>query len=396
MVKVSDKKHMSKLDRVVDLFLPHRVFGYQSDSTEVPRGRILLSYLARPLTWKPGDRRYKGHTNRWESGEIGRIFCRMGYAVDAIDWDDLAFKSKEPYTGIFDIHMNLRRLSTPGAVKMMHLTGSNLAFSNSALQQRLDSLYGRRGVRLNPRRRMPEWQVEEFEQNFESADAISLIGNDITRSTYPRSVRDRIRLVPVTGSYLGSVRDPIDCEFKKEFLWFAGPGSVHKGLDLVLEVFSKLPDFVLHLVGTYDRESDFVSAYNRELYHMPNIKSHGYIDPSSAKFREVTRSVIGHIMPSCSEGISPAAVTCMQYGFVPILGVNVGIDLTPDIGRLLYDCSLSEIENAVKEIGSLDRKDIVEMVVKAQQHSKAHFSQEQFRTRMTEHISLAMGPAVHS
>jgi glycosyltransferase involved in cell wall biosynthesis len=382
---------MSKLERVVEMFMPRRVLGLSTVKGEEIRGRVLLSYVARPITWKPGDRRFRGHTNRWECAEIGKIFLRMGYTVDAIAWDDLTFEPKHDYDAVFDIHMNLGRLAGGCRVKLMHVTGSDLRFSNDALAGRLQSVYERRGVRLLARREMPQEQIEAFERNCSMADVISLIGNELTRSTFPSTIRDRIRLVPVTGSYLSARRDPSCAEFKKEFLWFGGSGAVHKGLDLVLDVFSQLPELTLHVIGPYEQESDFAATYARELHGMPNVRSHGYLDPSSRKFIDITRNVIGHVFPSCSEGISPAAVTCMQFGFLPILSANTGIDVSANMGRILHKCSLEEIKEAVVDVALLSRSEIVNAISLSQQYALDQFSQRRFSETMTMHIRQAMG-----
>jgi hypothetical protein len=381
---------MSRMNLFSRLVSSPRVRGYGIVDPSDAHGRILLSYLAGPLKWTPGDRRFDGHSNRWESAQIARLFAEMGYTVDAIDWDDRNFTKRSSYAGIFDIHANLERYADSNSVKMVHLTGSNLRFSNTAAQQRLDWLQSRRGVRLIARRNFPEKQIVEFERNFNVADVISLIGNEVTRSTYPEDLRSVIRLLPVTGSSLASVRSPEKVKFGREFLWFGGAGAVHKGLDLTLEAFAASPSLVLHVIGPYENERDFVKTYSKELYGMPNIKSHGYIDPSSPKFREITKGVIGHVFPSCSEGTSPAAVTCMQYGFLPIISVNTGVDLSPDMGILLKDCSIPEIANAVEDVASMDRKGLVEMLSKSQEYALTHFSRESFRKAMSDHLIAAL------
>jgi glycosyltransferase involved in cell wall biosynthesis len=274
---------------------------------------------------------------------------------------------------------------------MMHVTGSDLRFSNRVLRVRLDALEDRRGVRLQPRREMPPEQVDAFEKNCARADGLSLIGNQVTKGTFPLELQKRIRIVPVTGSPLKEHRDPRVVELRNEFLWFGGGGAVHKGLDLVLEVFSRNPDLMLHVVGPYEREKDFVEAYSKELYGLPNIRSHGYLDPSSEKFRRVTRNVIGHIFPSCSEGISPAAVTCMQFGFLPILSVNAGIDLTSDMGFMLVDNSLSEIDQVIKNVVSMERKLVAKMIERAQEYALDAFSRRRFKEVMSIHCETTLG-----
>ena len=61
----------------------------QKITTLIPKGnikgRVLFSYIPEPLLWKDNDRRFDGHSNKWESKEIARIFLDNEYIVDAIN-----------------------------------------------------------------------------------------------------------------------------------------------------------------------------------------------------------------------------------------------------------------------------------------------------------------------
>jgi hypothetical protein len=46
---------------------------------------------------------------------------------------------------------------------------------------------------------------------------------------------------------------------------------VHKGLDLVLEAFARMPECQLTIVGPVRNEPEFVNVYRKELFHTPNI-----------------------------------------------------------------------------------------------------------------------------
>jgi len=359
----------------------HRILNY-FPSGKTPKGHVLVSYIPDSLLYRENDKRFKRHSNAWESAEIARIFNRYGYAVDAISWDDRSFVSERNYTAVFDIHRNLLKCSSSGTHKIFHITGSDPVFSNNAEQERLDALLRRRGVVVAPRRYVCEKDLEHFHGNLEAADSVTLIGNEITVATFPAHLRHKMTLVTPTGSYLATVRDPKKTDIRKEFLWFNGTGAVHKGLDLVLEVFARNPEMVLHVVGPYRKERDFMAGYSHELTKCPNIISHGFLSPSSRKFRKIAGNVLGFISPSCSEGISTSAITCMQYGIVPILSHNSGIDLTPDMGFLLQKCTIDEIETAVLSILDQPEQEIRRMIANSQEFALKRFSRAEFSRRM--------------
>ncbi|MRR53240.1 MAG: glycosyltransferase family 1 protein [Deltaproteobacteria bacterium] len=359
----------------------HRILNYFPLSKS-PKGHVLVSYIPDSLLYREGDKRFKRHSNAWESAEIARIFNRYGYSVDAISWDDRSFVPERYYTAVFDIHRNLLRCSSLGTHKIFHVTGSDPAFSNRAEQERIDALMRRRGVAVAPRRYVSEKDLELFYGNLENADSVTLIGNETTVATFPHHLRHKMILVTPTGSHLETVRDAKKTSFRKEFLWFNGTGAVHKGLDLVLEVFARNPKIVLHVVGPYRKERDFTAAYAYELTKCPNIFSHGFLSPSSRKFRKIAGNVLGCISPSCSEGISTSAITCMQYGMVPILSRNSGIDLTPDVGYLLQNCTIVEIEAAILSLLDRPEHEIRGMIATSQEFALKKFSRAEFSRRM--------------
>lgn len=367
----------------------HRILDY-FPSGKTPKGHVLVSYIPDSLLYREDHKRFKRHSNAWESAEIARIFNRYGYAVDAISWDDRSFVSERNYTVVFDIHRNLLRCSSSATHKIFHITGSEPAFSNRAEQERIDALMQRRGAAVAPRRYVSEEDLELFHGNLAAADSVTLIGNEVTAATFPDHLRHKMTLVTPTGSHLATVRDPKKTAIRKEFLWFNGTGAVHKGLDLVLEVFARNPKIVLHVVGPYRKERDFTAVYADELTKCPNIISHGFLSPSSGKFRKIASNVLGFISPSCSEGISTSAVTCMQYGIVPILSRNSGIDLTPDMGYLLHNCTITEIEAAVLSLLDKPEQEVRRMIANCQEFAVKRFSRAEFSRRMDAVVARSL------
>ena len=366
-----------------------RVMDY-FPSGGIPKGHVLVSYIPGSLVCRDDDRCLRRHSNSWESLEIARIFTRNGYAVDAISWDDASFVPKRDYAAVFDISANLARCSQPGTYKFFHATGSDPLFSNKAERERLESLKARRGVSIAPRRFIKEADVALFHGNLAKADTVTLIGNEVTSATFPDLLRRKLHRVDPTGSYLSRIRNPRWIDIKREFVWFNGAGAVHKGLDLVLEAFARHPELVLHVIGPYLKERDFTAAYEHELTRCPNIISHGFLYPSSRRFQEITRNVLGFVSPSCSEGISTSAVTCMHYGMVPVVSRNSGIDMTEDMGRVLDTCTIEEIEEMVLSLADTAETEIRRMIAFSQEYALNRFSRKEFSRSMGNVIARAL------
>ena len=362
--------------------MPTRVINYYN-STKPAKGRALVSYIPGSLVWSEDDPRFRGHTNSWESAEIARILVKQGYVVDAISHEDRKFVSQRKYDIVFDTHRNLLKYSCNTTKKVLHATGSFNVYSNLAERQRLMALTQRRGKNLVPRRAIPEKDIEAFIQNAAAADVITLVGNAVTQATFPEELQKKMKLIPVTGSLLPWVRNcKAEPPAEREYLWFGGSGAVHKGLDLVIEAFSKMPELKLHIIGPIELEHDFVNAYKRELTECSNIVTHGYLFPSEERFRAVTEKVVGFILPSCSEATSTAAITCMQYGLIPIVSKDCGIDITSEMGILLNECTISEITTAIQSLASMETNRLKMMAGAAQSYTADNHSRQQFSLQM--------------
>jgi glycosyltransferase involved in cell wall biosynthesis len=368
-----------KIQRALGQLRPHRTLDVFTANGGSPKGRALVSYMPLPLLG--AAEHFRGHSNVWESSEIVRLFNSLGYTVDVIDWRDCRFERRSEYNVVFDIHRNLLRYSGSSARKIFHVTGSHPVFSNHAERFRLQALRERRGVKLQPRRLVAEGDLRIFEENLENADLVTLVGNEVTAETFPSHVRSKMRQVIATGSILPQ---PTYEYYKRraEFLWFNGVGAVHKGLDLVLEVFARNPHLTLHVVGPFGKERDFVEAYRHELTDCPNIHAHGFLYPCSAKFRSIAARVAAFVNPTSSEGISTSAITCMQYGLIPIVSRQSGITLPPDTGILLQDNSPEEIERAVCSLDSEDPEKIGDLRKSAREFALEKYSRQAFSSIM--------------
>ena len=97
----------------------------------------------------------------------------------------------------------------------------------------------------------------------------------------------KISLLPVT--YSNSILKDLNEPLGNEFLWFYGYGAVHKGLDILLDIFSEKKEYTLNIVGNIDTEKDFINIYAKELYSLPNIKYHGFLSPMSNEYKNVIK-----------------------------------------------------------------------------------------------------------
>jgi glycosyltransferase involved in cell wall biosynthesis len=164
---------------------------------------------------------------------------------------------------------------------------------------------------------------------------------------------------------------------RRRYIWFGSGGLVRKGLDLVLEAFAALPDYHLTVCGPIKEESDFESAYHKELYETPNIETIGWVDVEGPKFHEICRTSVALIYASCAEGQCGGVVASMHAGLIPLISYESGVDVH-DFGMILPDCSIDGIQNAVRRLSDLPAGQLAQMARQAWEYARANHSREKF------------------
>jgi len=351
------------------------------------RGNALLSIWNEPFIFRPGEvRSHSYHSHFWESLEMARTFLEFGYSVDVIHYMNKSFTPKKHYSVLVDERWNIERLSAllaDGCVKIMHLDTAHLLFHNAAECRRLFELQQRRGVTLRPRR------FELPNLGLEYADCATVLGNDFTINTYKYANKPLYNVPLTSPSVYPWPEDKNFEKCRKNFLWFASGGMVHKGLDLVLEAFAEMPDYHLTVCGPVREEKDFEQAFDRELYHTPNIQTVGWTDIFSREFVELTRSCVGLVYPSCSEGQAASVITCLQAGLIPIMSYESGVD-ADDFGFILKDCSVSQIKDTVQMLSSLPAAELEKRARRAWECARENYTAEKFRAAYGQAIQAIL------
>lgn len=347
------------------------------------KGNALISYLKDSILLEDGDDELCYHTNVWECREFARIFNRLGYNVDAINWDNPFFKLRKKYDVVLDIHKNLYNLNLgKDCKKILHITGSYPKYANEQDMKRINGVKERRGIKLSPARKDDE---KSMDLSLSVADVITLVGNPHTLSTFPIEYQGKINPIPVTSSPLDYVKGDEDyIPVEKEFLWFGGFGAVRKGLDLLLDVFAKHPEWTLNICGMVEKEKDFVKVYQKELFELPNIKYHGFVKPSSETFTNICKKCFCFIYPSCAEGTATAALTALSVGFYPIISEDTGLTLPEGCGQYMTDCALEEIEEKINNLFALSDDEVKRQISETQKFVTTTYTKENFTKTFTE------------
>jgi hypothetical protein len=338
------------------------------------KGNVLLSYVIEPFLLKDGQEISNAHTHDWESYQIAKTFLDLGYAVDIIDYNNSHYVPQKKYAIFVSARTNFQRIAdllNPDCIKIVHLDTAHWLFNNSAAYKRCLSLKSRKGVTVNSMKWVePNWAIEH-------ADFATLLGNDFTFETYSYSKKE-IYKVPIAACSVYPSPDKKDFNrCRKNYLWIGSSGLVHKGLDLVLDVFKNNPDNNLYVCGPIDGEIDFKKAYYNELYNTENIHTIGWVNIESSSFKNLLTNCIGLVYPSCSEGQAGAVVTCLHAGLIPIVSYESGVDVN-GFGVTLKNSSHEEIQKAIEVVSVMSELELKDKAVKAWEYARRNHTRERF------------------
>ncbi len=298
----------------------------------------LLLYIIEPFRI---DKINYRHQNYEQVKTLASLISELGYNVDVVNFNDYKVKLKKNYNLVIDIHPGLNNIYKNHQAKdckiIYYSTGADPLFLIQEEKKRLDYLYKRKNVKLGPKRSIQAVP----KQIFSSLNGMLHMGNELNLKTYDSYNIKKKYLINNTGytflnSYDFSKKSP------KNFLFFAGSGQVHKGLDLLLEIFTKHDDLHLYICSPFEKEKDFVKLYKKELYETKNIHPVGSININSFEFLNIVRICSYILHPSCSEGQSGSVLIGMSAGLIPIITKICG--LKDDEAIYIDDVSTNNLE----------------------------------------------------
>jgi glycosyltransferase involved in cell wall biosynthesis len=339
------------------------------------RGNVLVSYANQGLIMmRRGLPVPTSHEQYWKTIAMAQTFLDLGFNVDVIHTQNQRFIPWKRYDVIVDTRFNLQRLNPyldRDCIKILHCDTAHIVFHNAAEMNRTLNLQERKGVTIPPNR------FERPNLGPEFADYITTCGNEFTMRTY-RYAKKPVYGLPITvEARWPSPKEKEFDECRKQFLWFASRGMVHKGLDLVLDAFVGLPEYRLTIVGPVEEEPEFVRLYRNELYHLPNIKLQGWMHKESADFKKLLDSSIAHVFTSCSESGAACVLETMGAGLIPIVNYESSVDVE-DFGVLLKSASIDDIRDGVRTIANMPAVELQRRSMRAWEKVRTTYTREKF------------------
>jgi len=348
---------------------------------------VLLSYITYPF--KKGE--YFRHTNYFEAMSHAKILNELGYNVDVIDYDyqgKIDFSKYDLLVGFGEVFHKYFEYGKSKIKTIYYGTGMHVCHQNHATLKRLKDVYSKKSIWLGKSTRYVEkaWTHQTY-----LVDAMIVLGNEVCVESYRKFYDGEIFNIPAPFYKVIDAWKLIQSNnVGRSFIWFGSSGLIHKGLDLVLDFFSKNPDLKLHICGPVKNEPDFEQVYWKELYETPNIITHGFVDIKTEKFKEILNDCSFTIFPSCSEGGCPSVITLIgNAGIIPIITKETTISTGYEIW--IENFTIEAIERAVNKALLLSDREILELRKKNLAYVLKNHTAEVYYKRLKEAYLSILG-----
>jgi hypothetical protein len=316
---------------------------------------------------------YRGRTQPFEIMKIVNTLAGLGYAIDIVGCQDLnaieIIRNKK-YDLIFGFGETFFQLTNlqPEAVSVFYLTERHPDFSFREEKKRLDYFFERHGRKLSITRSGLFYKKHHFEKTY--ANVIVIGETHLLKDKYSNPYS----LFPtglINKDYIFKDKDHV--KSRKHFLWLGSTGAIHKGLDLLLDVFYYRDDIVLHICGLAKEERRILRMKKRG-----NIIDYGHININSSIFLELADTCSFIILPSCSEGFSTSITTGMLHGLIPVVNKDTGFNILGDRAIFLEDFKIEYINLKLNELSNTDPNELALLSKQALDFAYENFRLEAF------------------
>jgi glycosyltransferase involved in cell wall biosynthesis len=349
------------------------------DATVSNQKRVLVCYLQLD-EYEQVNVKEIHHANKIEKYQIIKGFIQHDLCIDVchcLDEKSVKSLSKGDYDYIFGFgpayHQAIRQW--PNAYRILYMTESPFWYSLKQETDRIQIFRKKTGIQ----KELVRTGVFYGRDDEKTADAIVCMCSKQFFSGINKPV---YRIVPhgIKSNLIDS--NLFEKRSEKHFLVFGTTGYVHKGVDMLVDVVKKHPDWHLHLCGnTAEMDEDGFA------YSFPNIHAEGYLSVNDLRYKELVEQCMFVLLASCSEGMPTGIITCMRHGLIPIVSKNIGMEYCGE-DKIFFFNELSEndIEAGLKQCVSMDREKLRHMSDSIYEYANEEFSIEAFSGNIADCI----------
>lgn len=373
-------KYTSSLENSLNFLLTKKVISDYKYHLSLKNGafskKALVSYLPRPLII-PQNRR--SFSNNGIAISIPKALNELGYSVDIVDIHNMNYAPRKEYDLFFGHvghnFLNICRYLPSKCIKISFSPGDYWYFFNTQEEKRFKALIARKGITLSFDRY--RYDIDNEEKSLLLSDGIICLGDESVCKPFSK-FNNIVHLN--NASYPDSHYDSSYKDYNEgrdNFLFYSGGGNVHKGLDILLEAFSKT-DKHLYICTCLDPK--FKKLYEKEL-NQSNIHFMGWVRQRSRKFYRLIDKCNFIIFPSCSEGSAGSVVECMNQGLIPVVSRETRIDVS-GFGIFLNECTIQEVKNTIEYLSIMPTNELREKSLLTRKAALSEYSEKAFVENM--------------
>ncbi len=338
---------------------------------------VYVAYISGVFYNKENASVLNSHQNQREALAQVEIFNEMGYNVYVQQYISKGKIPKRKFDIVFGHEPNFVRaaIQNPQAIKVHYVPGAYIDHRNGQIRRMTD--YVNKTYKSSiPYRRLLEYDNPNHDSKtaYEMADKILMIGSKYTIETFPESLRTKI--VPIHQStQLSRTTNDIQYASSNEFFFMGSGGNLLKGISLLVEYFSRHPEYTINIVGPI--EPDVKEALNGII--TSNIKMHGFVDVNSDEMLEIMGRCNFVIYPSGSEGMPGAVLNSMKNGLIPIVTRWAAFDEIEEYGYVLENWTIDAIGEGIEWSNSLSKDKIITLKEKCFRYVDKTYSLEIYK-----------------
>ena len=381
----------NKFGRFCDLFrqktgLYVKSLGYRSGHNQP---RVLISYISAPLFINDNEKKVS-HSNELEFFDILHWFLTRGYVVDVTHCNNSRFiedNRRITYDLVFGFGLVFDFFKKTASSSIIYVTENapNAAYVNE--YSRVVDYNKSRGL-LQRKAKVVRARVYYQNNHFDGITAAIILQNEFNLRNFEDLVpRKQILTLSPSGLLSEGYKPERNLASScSTFVWLGSRGLVHKGLDLLVEVFSERPELTLHILGMKRNERSLLPIKLTD-----NIIDHGFIPVGSEDFRIIMNKCSFVILPSCSEAMSTGVLTGMRHGLIPVVSREVGVSID-DYGELYIETlDTNGIRAIVKKILALTHADLRDLHKCVFDSANQLFSLEKYSETLHTHLNELIG-----
>tara|TARA_Y100000588_G_C14276656_1_gene934655 strand:+ start:985 stop:2070 length:1086 start_codon:yes stop_codon:yes gene_type:complete len=315
-----------------------KVYNIGHSGSEAQR-KVLVSYLLDSLS--VDIKKHKYNTNRLECLNIINTFVDLGFSVDIVDCRDnyISRYDDNEYDIVFGFGENYRKSKIKkNGYKILYLTEASPDYSLENERQRLEYYNKRHGKEFDIERSGSYYTIEDIN----IADNIICLGEK-----HREHIINHYKISPekIYHTYPTPLKSyytkEIPCENNNDFLWFGSRGVIHKGLDILVDVFNDMPEKRLHICGVDEK------TVRKYVTPNSNIKFYGKVNVNSTIFSWLIDNCNYSILLSCSEAVPTSVLTTMGAGLIPITTDKIGTKIP--IGKQLSEYDVEFVREIISQ-----------------------------------------------